>query len=146
MGVMGSRESSRLLQLPVRLRGIRLGQPVDVLLDTAGWRVLGFVVLCGDDAQRFLPYAAAEAHADEIVVGSALVLLDDVAFYRARAHSLRALLGGEVTTGDHGEGPLRDLVVRADGVVEHLVVGVDGRARRVAALGARVTPQHASAA
>ena len=49
---MGSRSATELLLLPVQLHGIRLGQPVDVLLDLDSWRVLGLVVLCGDkDAQ-----------------------------------------------------------------------------------------------
>ena len=52
---MRARSTVELLQLPVRLRGIRLGQPVDVLVDSADWRALGFVVLCGDELQRFLP-------------------------------------------------------------------------------------------
>ena len=67
---------------------------MDVLLDADGWRVLGFVVLCGDESRRFLVYAAADLGQDEIAVPSALLLLEDVDFYRGRSRSLRALLGG----------------------------------------------------
>ena len=93
---MGSRSAIELLLLPVRLQEIRLGRPVDVLLDAEEWRVLGFVVLCGDESRRFLPYATADPREDEIAVSSALLLLDDVDFYRSRSRSLRALLGGTV--------------------------------------------------
>jgi hypothetical protein len=44
METMGPRSATELLQLPVRLHGIRLGRPVDLLLDLAEWRALGFVV------------------------------------------------------------------------------------------------------
>jgi len=143
---MGSRTTSELLQLPVQLHGIRLGRAVDVLLDAGGWRVLGFVVLCGDEAERFLPFAAAEAGDGEIAVVSALMLLDDVAFYSSRSESLRALLGGEVESGGRPAGRLRDLVVRRDGTVLDLVVERDDRECRLQPRGASVLPQRVSAA
>jgi len=108
---MGSRSATELLQLPVQLHGIRLGQPVDLRLDPAEWRALGFVVLCGDESTRFLAFAAADLREDAIAVSSALLLLEGVDFYRDRLRSLRALLGGE----------LRDLLLRPDGSVEPLV-------------------------
>lgn len=128
---MGSRSATELLQLPVKLHGIRLGQPVDLLLDEAAWRALGLVVLCGDDTQRFLAYPAAEPGGEEVVVGSALMLLEDVAFYRTRARSLRDLLGAAAT--DHGRlvGEVRDVLLAPDGTVEALVVERDGRRRPV---------------
>jgi hypothetical protein len=113
---MGSRSATELLQLPVRLNGIRLGRPVDLLLDPAEWRALGFVVLCGDGSSRFLVFAAADVREDAIDVSSALLLLDDVEFYRDRSRSLRDLLGAE----------LRDLLVARGGSVEALVVERDG--------------------
>lgn len=113
---MGSRSATELLQLPVRLHGIRLGQPVDLLLDSAEWRALGFVVLCGDASSRFLVFATADLREDAIEVSSALMLLEDVGFYRDRSRSLRDLLGDE----------LRDLLVRPDGSVEALVVEGEG--------------------
>jgi hypothetical protein len=108
---MGSRSATELLQLPVQLHGIRLGRPVDLLLDPAERRALGFVVLCRDESTRFLAFAAADLREDAIVVSSALLLLEDVDFYRDRSRSLRDLLGGE----------LRDLLVNPDGSVEALV-------------------------
>jgi hypothetical protein len=104
---MGSRSATELLQLPVQLHGIRLGRPVDLLLDPVEWRALGFVVLCGDESSRFLVFAAADLREDAIDLPSALVLLEDVDFYRERSRSLRALLGDE----------LRDLLVSPDGSV-----------------------------
>lgn len=86
---MGSRSATELLQLPVQLHGIKLGQPVDVLLDEDGAKVLGIVVLCGDDVERFLALPAAEVREDEIAVESAFLLVEDVDFYRERGRSLR---------------------------------------------------------
>ena len=105
---MGSRSATELLQLPVRLRGIRLGGPVDLLLDAAEWRALGFVVLCGDESSRFLVFAAADVQEDAIVVSSALLLLEDVDFYRERSRSMRDLL----------RGGLSDLLVGRGGTIE----------------------------
>ena len=109
---MGSRSATELLQLPVQLNGIRLGRPVDVLLDVEEWRALGFVVLCGDETLRFLVFAAADVEADAIRVQSALMLLEDVEFYRARSRSLRELLK---------PGDVRDLLLAPDGVVDALL-------------------------
>ena len=105
---MGSRSATELLQLPVELHGIRLGRPVDLLLDPTEWRALGFVVRCGDESSRFLVFAAADLREDAIEVTSALLLLEDVDFYRDRSRSLRDLIGGE----------LRDVLVAPDGSVE----------------------------
>jgi hypothetical protein len=81
---------SSLLALPVRLRGIQLGRPVDVLVDVRGERVVGLEILCGDGARRFLPFAVARIRPDEIAVESALTLLDerDLDYYRARTRRL----------------------------------------------------------
>ena len=70
------------------------------------------VVRCGDEGSRFLVFAAADMRDDAIAVRSALLLLEDVEFYRDRSRSLREVLGGE----------LRDLLVTADGSVEALVL------------------------
>jgi hypothetical protein len=111
MQTMGSRPATELLQLPVQLHGIRLGRPVDLLLDPTEWRALGLVVLCGDESSRFLVFAAADVGEEAIGLPSALVLLEDVEFYRSRSRSLRDLLGDE----------LRDLLVFPDGRVEPLL-------------------------
>ena len=81
---------SSLLALPVRLHGIQLGRPVDVLVDARGERVVGLEVLCGDGARRFLPFTVARIRPDEIAVESALMLLDerDLEYYRARTRRL----------------------------------------------------------
>ena len=79
-----------LLALPVRMHGIHLGRPIDVLLDETGERVVGFELLCGDGAHRFLPFAVAEVRGTEIAVASALTLLDerDLDYYRERTRRL----------------------------------------------------------
>lgn len=92
---MGSISARELLQLPVQLHGIKLGRPVDVLLEQGSEVPLGVVVLCGDDVERFLVLATADVREDEIAVDSAFLLLEDVDFYRARSRSLRATLAAE---------------------------------------------------
>ena len=104
-----------LLQLPVQLQEIRLGRPVDLLLDPVEWRALGFVVLCGDETHRFLPFAATDLREEAIEVQSALLLLEDVDFYRERSRSLRDLLRGDLV----------DLLVMPDGSVEALTMEHD---------------------
>jgi hypothetical protein len=116
----------RALRLPLRLHGIQLGQPVDVLLDRDGWRTLGFQIRCGDGSERFVPFATAKVGEDEIAIGSALMLLEEVDFYRSRATSFRGLVGSPVAGG-----VLRDLLVAPDGTVAELVIEEGGRMRRV---------------
>jgi hypothetical protein len=135
---MGSRSGIELLQLPLQLHNIRLGRPVDLLLDARAWRVIGFVVLCGDESLRFLAYAAAQLREDEIAVPSPLLLIEDVDFYRERSRSLRRLLGVAVASGGREVGPLHDLVVARDGNVESLLVVEDGAVREVEPVGVRV--------
>ena len=146
MESMGSRSATELLQLPVQLHGIRLGRPVDVLLDLEDWRALGLVVLCGDEGRRFLVFAAADLQDDAIAVPSALLLLEDVDFYLARSRTLRSLLGGAVVNGRHGLGELRDLLVSPDGSVEALVVDAAGRVVEVRPADAKVEHERVSAA
>jgi hypothetical protein len=117
MAIMRSRSATELLQLPVQLHGIRLGRPVDLLLDPKEWRALGFVVLCGDGSRRFLVFAAADVREEAIELRSALVLLEDVDFYRQRSRSLRDLLSGD----------LCDLSVMPDGSVEEVMLKEDER-------------------
>ena len=88
---MGSAAAKELLRLPVMLEGIRLGRCVDVVLDPTGEQVVGIVVLCGDEEERFLVLDAADVRGDKIAVRSALVLLEDVDFYRRHGRSLRGL-------------------------------------------------------
>jgi len=88
--VMGGRAASELLSLPVRLHGIQLGTPVEALLDARVDRLLGFAVLSGDGACRFLPFTVARVQADEIALESALTLIDerDIGYYRRRSRRL----------------------------------------------------------
>jgi hypothetical protein len=139
---MGSLSAAASLRLPVRLHGIHLGRPTDLLLDVESWHVVGFVVHCGDEAMRFLPWAASQPSEAEIAVGSALMLLEDVAFYEKRSVSFRSLIGGELPVG----GVLRDVLIGAAGSVSELEIERDGARRRVPPAGTRVVPTRATAA
>ncbi|HZQ80412.1 MAG TPA: hypothetical protein VFB25_00395 [Gaiellaceae bacterium] len=90
---MRGRLASELLGLRVRLHGIEIGRPVQILVDAEADRVLGFVVVCGDEAERFLPFAVAELRETEIAIESALTLIDerDLDFYRRRSRRLQEL-------------------------------------------------------
>lgn len=142
---MGSRSGDALLHLPVQLQGRRLGHPVDLLVDRDTRRAVGFVVVCADDSFRFLPFAAAEPGREEIVVGSELMLLDDVGHYRSRADSLRALRGGAVVHDGRTVGELRDVLLARDGTLAEVVVVCDGHEERVAAEGTTLSPERAAA-
>jgi hypothetical protein len=139
---MGSISAAASLQLRVELHGILLGRPTDLLVETDAWQVLGYVVHCGDDSVRFLPYAAAQTSEAGIAVGSALMLLEDVEFYEKRGASFRALLGNTVGA----TGVLRDLIIGTGGAVTELEVEYDGAMRRVPAMGQAVAAPRLSAA
>jgi hypothetical protein len=139
---MGSFSAAASLRLPVRLHGIQLGRPTDLLIDTESWQALGFVVHCGDDSVRFLPWAASQPSDAEVAVGSALMLLEDVAFYANRSTSLRSLIGGELPVG----GVLRDVLIGDSGAVTELEVERDGELKRLPPTGTRVRPKRATAA
>jgi hypothetical protein len=129
-----------LLLLPVRLRGIRLARPVDVLLDPGAERAVGLEVLGRDEQHRFLPLAGAEIHRDAIVLRSALVLLDEreLAFYLTRGQPLRALRGARVEQAGEPVGVLRDVAIGVGGAITEFLVDTDGSERWVAAAGLRV--------
>ena len=82
-----------LLRLPVRLHGIELGRPVDVILDREARTAVGLEVRCGDGGRRFLPLKTARVHDDHIAVSSVFTLLSvsELRFYRERGRSLQAL-------------------------------------------------------
>lgn len=143
---MGSISALAALQLPVRLHGIQLGHPTDLLVQTETWQALGLVVLCGDETVRFLPWAAAQPSDADVAVGSALLLLEDAGFYESRSVSLRALLGRGVERGQHPLGSLRDLWIGPGGAVTELEVEQDGETRRVPAVGSTLAPSDAAAA
>jgi hypothetical protein len=110
-----------LLRLPVRLRGIRLGRAVDVLLHPTEPQALGVDVLCGDETNRFLPFSATSLGDEAFEVASPFVLLDlrPDSFYRLEARSLEDLRG--VPVGSMGS-PLRDVVLGPEWAVEELVL------------------------
>ncbi|MGH3103360.1 MAG: hypothetical protein ACRDN6_04610 [Gaiellaceae bacterium] len=121
-----------LLNLPVRVRGIRLAHPVDLVLDAEGRHAVGLEVRCGDETMRFLPLAAARVTAHEIAVRSALLLFEerDQDFYRRGGRTLRALRGVEVRRGGRTLGALVDVTLSPGGVIEEIVLdGPDGRKR-----------------
>jgi hypothetical protein len=138
--------AAAVLRLPVRLRGIQLGRPVDLLLETVTWRAVGFVVRCGDESERFLPYAASQPRPEEIAVGSSLMLLEDVHFYRSRGTSFRGLLGVEVEHGGRAAGSLRDVVLTHGGDVSEIVLQRNGVRVQVPASACRIAAPRASAA
>lgn len=140
------RSALSLLGLPVRFHGSRLGRTVDLLVDPRRWRVLGFVVECGDETERFLPFAASQPGPDEIAVGSPLMLLDDVGFYRAHALSVRAILGAGIERAGRHAGALSDLVLARAADVDELELDVDGGPRRVPAAGSSLSSPAATAA
>lgn len=117
-----------LLVLPVRLHGIQLGRPVDILLDRDDLRVVGLDVLCGDEIHRFLPLPVASLTAGEVSISSPLVLLeeDQLAFYKTRAFTLTSLRGRPVERRGRAVGVLDDIVLRSDGSIEQLVVAGAG--------------------
>jgi hypothetical protein len=119
-----SLSADALLRLPVRLRGIAIGRPVDVILDLDGRRALGLDLLCRDETHRFLPLSAASVGDDEIAVSSALTLLsaDELAFYRRQARTLRDMRGARVRRGRRDAGRLQDVLIGADGEITDVVV------------------------
>ena len=130
---MGELSGDELLALPVRLHGIQLGRPADLLLDREVLRVVGLDVLCGDEVHRFLPLPTAAVRADEIAILSPLVLLeeDELHFYRSRAFSLSSLRGRAIERNGREVGALRDVVVAPDGELLAVLVERDGAAARI---------------
>jgi hypothetical protein len=131
---MGGHSGNELLRRPVRVHGIQLGRPVDVILDGEPRpRAVGFDVLCGDQGHRFLPLAAARIDHDQIGIESTLMLLEgsELRYYRDRGRTLATARGSEVARDGAALGALRDLVVAADGAIEAVVVGDNGHERRI---------------
>jgi hypothetical protein len=95
---------TELLALPVRLHGIELGTVTEALVDREDDRVVGFEIHCGDDAQRFVPFAVVEVRPGEIALGSALTLIDerDIGFYRTRSRRVADLDYADPWVDEHG--------------------------------------------
>lgn len=125
--------AERLLGLPVRVRGIELGRPVDLVLDREHTRVLGFEVLCGDDERRFLPLAVASVRESELEIRSSLGLLDEaeLAFYTKRGSTFAALRGCGVVRARTLLGELVDLTLAPDGTIASVVVATPDRSEEV---------------
>ena len=81
-----------VLNKRVLTSGIELGRVVDVILDEAGERPVGFDVLCGDGEHRFLPFPTARLDGDHVEVDSPLMLLEreQLEFYKERGRALRS--------------------------------------------------------
>lgn len=116
--------AERLLRLPVRVRGIELGRPIDLVLDREHTRALGFEVLCGDEERRFLPLAVATVRESELEVRSSLSLLDEaeLAFYTKRGSTFAALKGYGVVRARTLLGELVDLTIAADGTIASVMM------------------------
>jgi hypothetical protein len=130
---MKERSGDELLALRVRLHGVTVGRPVDLLLDREGLRAIGFDVLCGDEVHRFLPLPTAKITADQISISSPLVLLeeDELDFYRARTVALSSLRGRAVERKRRQAGTLRDVVLGAGGELLAVLADAGGTPRRI---------------
>lgn len=142
---MRERTGDELLAMPVRLHGIQLGRPVDLLLDQDAGRAVGLDLLCGDEVHRFLPLPTAVVGREEIRILSPLVLLEqhELDFYRSRAVALSRLRGGAVERHGRKLGLLQDVVVAADG---QLVAAIVDNKRIPVAPALRFAPRRRSAA
>jgi hypothetical protein len=96
---MTSFTSEDLVSRPICLHGIELGEVADLIVQPATMRALGLVVHCGDERDRFLPLAAARITEHQLAIGSALLLLDELPFYRTQGSAVRDLRGADVQTG-----------------------------------------------
>jgi hypothetical protein len=142
---MRERTGDELLGLPVRLHGLQLGRPVELLLDPDAHRAVGLDLLCGDEVHRFLPLQTAAIGDEEIRIMSPFLLLEqrELEFYRSRALALGRLRGRTLERHGRKIGLLQDVVVAEDGQVVAAIV----EGKRVpfdAAL--RFAPQRRSAA
>jgi hypothetical protein len=135
-----------VLALRLRLHGVELGRPVDVLLDRDALRVVGLDVLCRDEVHRFLPLPTAAIKDGALTIHSPLVLLeeDELDFYRSRAFALSSLRGRPVLKRGKETGRLRDIVFAADGELRAVVLEPGGRISFDEKL--RFAPQSRSAA
>jgi hypothetical protein len=138
-----------LLALPVRLHGIQLGRPAEVLLDRVTMRAVGLDVLCGDEVHRFLPLPTALVADDEILIRSPLVLLeeDELDFYRSRTLPLSSLRGRGVDYRGRHSGTFVDAAIGVDGELRSVIVDRNGKRAELAYDGAvGIAPKRRSAA
>jgi hypothetical protein len=142
---MTERTGDELLAMPVRLHGIQLGRPVDLLLDREARRVVGLDVLCGDEVHRFLPLPTAAVGRKEIRILSPLVLLErrELDFYRSRTLALSRLRGSAVDRNRRLLGQLQDVIVDEGG---QLIAAIIDKKRIPFADGLRFAPERRTAA
>jgi hypothetical protein len=128
-----TRTGRELLELRLRLHGIQLGQPADLLLDRETLRVVGLDIACGDGAHRYLPLPVAVVKDKELAISSPLVLLEEheLGFYRTRTFAYSALRGRTVEVGGVPAGKLSDIVIDSSGALVDVIVDDDGRTRRI---------------
>jgi hypothetical protein len=146
---MSERSGAELLGLPVRLHGLRLGRPADLLLDRDGMRAVGIDVVCGDDAHRFLPLPTAVVDDRAIRITSPFVLFeaDELGFYRSRSFALSALRGRPVERRGSAVGNLRDVLIGPGGELVAVLVESEGETKRIPFEGdLRFAPERRSAA
>ena len=119
-----------VLNRSVRIHGIDVGEPVDVLLDPDLRCVLGLEVHCRDGVNRFLPWLAGELQPDELLVELPVALLDgpQLEYYREQALALNALRRLPVDGFDTPAARVEDVVVDARGRV--VALEIDARRRR----------------
>ena len=142
---MLERTGDELLGLPVRLHGLQVGRPVDLLLDPDALRAVGLDLLCGDEVHRFLPLQTAAIGDEGIRILSPFVLLEqrELEFYRSRALALGRLRGRPVERHGRKVGLLQDVVVAEDG---QLVAAIVENERIPFDAALRFAPQRRSAA
>ncbi len=130
---MRALSAEHLLGLPVRLHGVQLGRPVELLLDRETLRAVGLDVLCRDEAHRFLPFPTATVREEGIVIPSPLFLLEEeeLDFYRSRTVALSELRGRAVNWNGRTLGTMRDVVVATSGDLVDVVVETNGEIARI---------------
>ena len=130
---MRALSAEHLLGLPVRLHGVKLGRPVELLLDRESLRAVGLDVLCRDEVHRFLPFPTATVREEGIVIPSPLFLLEEeeLDFYRSRTVALSTLRGRAVNWKGRTLGTLRDVAVATSGDLVDVIVEASGKIARI---------------
>ena len=123
-----------VLNRPVRIRGIDVAEPVDVLLDPELRCVLGFEVHCRDGVNRFLPWLASELEPEQLSVELPVTLLDgpQLDYYREHSLALNALRRLPVAGLDGSAARVEDVIVDSRGLVQALVLADRDRTRAIA--------------
>jgi hypothetical protein len=118
---------------PVSIRGIQVGEPVDVFFDSELRCVLGLEVRCRDGIHRFLPWSVGETGPDGVSISFSLALLDrpQLEYYREHAIPLSRLRRLPVERTD-ATLPIEDVVTGAGGRIVALVVGDGGSELEIA--------------